>query len=49
MQFNMLVLPAPLGPMMDVISPGSMVMFTSESAFSPPKVSVTFSMDKVVI
>ena len=43
----MLVLPAPLGPMMEVISPGSMAMLTSVSALSPPKESVMSSTFRV--
>ena len=46
MQFRMLVLPAPLGPMMEVINPGSIFIFTLESAFSPPKESVTSEIVK---
>src|SRR3989339_880290 len=33
--------PAPLGPMMEVIRPGSIVILTSDNALSPPKESVT--------
>jgi hypothetical protein len=49
MQFSMLVFPAPLGPIIEVISPGSMVMLTPDRAFKPPNVSVTFSTCNVVI
>jgi len=37
----MLVLPAPLGPIIEVINPGSIFMSTWERALSPPKERVT--------
>ena len=44
MQLSKLVLPAPLGPMIEVILPASTAMLTFESALSPPKASVRLSI-----
>jgi hypothetical protein len=41
MQLKSVVLPAPLGPIRDTISPSSRLMETSLRAFSPPKALVT--------
>ena len=44
MTFSMEDLPAPLGPMIDLISPSLMSNDTSLSAWTPPKRSDTFLM-----
>jgi hypothetical protein len=49
MQFKILVLPAPFGPMIDVMRPGSISTLTPERACNPPKVSVTSETIRCVI
>ena len=37
-------MPAPLGPITEVINPGLTIMVTWERAFKPPKERVTFEI-----